>query len=135
MHDAREAPHPQQQSFTGTEPNDRPLSKQLIGRQSKPATDAIVHGVGSSAISFPPIDTMSTSLEDMLSRRNLSCGRSLRHRSFKVVASTVLYNTRVVSFRIKHCAATKGHMRSGKKGRRHHSPAVLIAAYVVFPSC
>ena len=63
-------------NLTGIALNDLPLSKQLTGRQRRPATEQIVHGAGAKAISFPPIETMGTSCEEMLSGMNLSCARS-----------------------------------------------------------
>ena len=62
--------------LTGTLPNDRPPSKQRVGKHNNPATLAIVHGVGQSAISFPPTLTINTSFDDILSRINLSCDRN-----------------------------------------------------------
>lgn len=76
--------------LTGAEPNDRAFSKQLIGKQINPAIAAIVHGVGHNAMSFPPMETMRTSSDEILSRINRSCGRKWSHRSLRVVASTAV---------------------------------------------
>ena len=77
-------------TLTGQDPNDRPPSKQLFGKHNKPAIEAIVHGVGANAISFPPMLTINTSSFDIWSRRNRSWGRSNRQRSLSVVASTAV---------------------------------------------
>ena len=91
VHDARDGPHQQQQSSTGTVPKVVPFSRQLCGRQqSSPAIEAIVQGVGANATSFPQMDTMRMSCEEMLSRMNLSCGSRERERWLSVVASTAV---------------------------------------------
>jgi len=51
---------------------------------------SMVQGVGASATSLPPTDTTKTSLDWILSRKNKSCARSWRVRSFRVVASTAV---------------------------------------------
>jgi len=75
----------------GTVPKVVPFSRQLCGRQqSSPAIEAIVQGVGANATSFPQMDTMRMSCEEMLSRMNLSCGSRERERWLSVVASTAV---------------------------------------------
>ena len=79
--DARDGPQPQQQSSMGTVPKVLPFSRQLCGKQqSSPAIEAIVQGVGARATSFPPMDTIRISCEEILSRMNLSCGKRARER-------------------------------------------------------
>mmetsp|Transcript_11495 Transcript_11495/g.23252 ORF Transcript_11495/g.23252 Transcript_11495/m.23252 type:complete len:118 (-) Transcript_11495:327-680(-) len=90
LQDRREAPNPQQQSSTGTVPKTKLLSKTLIGMHCRPRIDTMVHGTGVKATSFPPTLTTKTSDSAMLSRRNLSCGKSLKVRWLTVVASTAV---------------------------------------------
>lgn len=75
----------------GTVPKVVPFLRQFCGKQqSNPAIEAMVQGVGASATSFPQMDTIRMSCEDMLSRMNLSCGKRERDRWLSVVASTAV---------------------------------------------
>mmetsp|Transcript_27549 Transcript_27549/g.75858 ORF Transcript_27549/g.75858 Transcript_27549/m.75858 type:complete len:150 (+) Transcript_27549:530-979(+) len=89
-HEQREGPQPQQQSSTGTAAQAHPFSTQEGGKQRIPSMLAMVHGQGSRAMSLPPTETTSTSFSEMLSRKNLSWGRSAKVRSFSVEASTAV---------------------------------------------
>jgi hypothetical protein len=102
-------------------PNDLPFSKHPVGKHSNPATEHIVQGAGAKAISLPPIDTISTSCEEMLSRMNLSCGLSRWDLSFRVVASTSQNNTLCVRW-----TSIQSFFQFA------NSPAVLMAEYFVW---
>jgi len=124
----REVPHPQHQSSPGNEQHVKPPSMHFSGRQSKPAIDAIVHGVGSNATSFPPTDTISISSGPILSHIKWSWDRSLKVRSLSVVASTFFGRKEDHVCIVRKC---NGFIHS-KKGL---APIKMFIAFLIVNCC